>query len=106
MKRIFTALFFVFFCFCLTGCEVHWNGQSFDVPWFVIAVPVALFSFLCVLISGLAMGRKRYVCPKCNATFRPQRWRIVFAPHIGEEHLLRCPKCKALEMCYLSYNQD
>ncbi len=106
MKRLLLLTFSLYFLVCLTGCEVHWHEESMDVPWYVIAIPVAVFSLLCILIAGLCSSKKRFVCPKCHNTFRPNRWRVVFAPHIGEEHLLRCPHCKAREVCYLSYNQD
>lgn len=106
MKRLF--LFVLSFCFvlCLTGCEVHYNGETMDVSWYVIAIPVALFSLLCILIAGLGSSVKRFVCPKCHNTFRPNRWKMVFSPHIAEEHLMRCPHCKTKQMCYPSYDQE
>ena len=31
-----------FFMLCLTSCEVHWFGKSYDTPWWTIAIPVTL----------------------------------------------------------------
>ncbi len=106
MKRIpllFPALVLLV---CLTGCEVHWNGESADFPWFVIAIPVILILLIGMAVQSAQVSTKHYVCPKCNHRFKPVRWRCMLAPHVNDDYLLRCPQCHSREFCHPSYDQD
>ena len=106
MKKYRPLTLCLFVALCLTGCAVHWNGQTADVPWPFIAVPAGLVLLIGILINGTRVSAKRFVCPKCHHTFKPAFWRCMLAPHSGDEHLLRCPQCHAREACHLSYEQD
>ena len=106
MKKIWLRFPVVLLSLFLTGCEVHWNGESADFPWFVIAIPAGIILLIGMAINGARVSSKRFVCPKCYHTFKPKWWRCLLSPHAGDDYLLRCPRCHAREACHPSYEQD
>ena len=83
----------------LTSCEVHFLGQSFDVPWYAIAVPTAVFSLIVFLIAHLLIIRKTYRCPACGTEFQPNRTEISVWLHQNGERVMRCPICGRKGFC-------
>jgi DNA-directed RNA polymerase subunit RPC12/RpoP len=106
MKKVicFTTLFFMSITLC--SCEVHFGSTSYDVPWWVIAVPVIIFSAVVFYIAGKIISKKKYTCPSCGHTFHPKWWKSMFSVHINSERVFRCPHCGKKDFCHISYNSE
>ena len=50
----------------LTSCRVNWFGESYDVPWYVVAIPTLIICGIAFFIAGMSIAKKLYVCPKCG----------------------------------------
>ena len=95
MKKLFSIIMLIVLTFSLSGCTVNWFGESYDVPWFVIAVPVAV---ICV-IGHVYIMSGTYVCPECGEIFKPKWYQISAYVHFMSERLIKCPKCKKINYC-------
>lgn len=69
MKKVVIVWLMLVLAVSLTSCKVNWFDQQYDVPWWVIAVPVIIFSAIIWIAAGKHIASKKYVCPKCNKTF-------------------------------------
>ena len=85
--------------FALTSCRVHFFAKNYDVPWPVVAVPVAVFTIAAMLIAGKVISSKEYVCPRCGKSFRPGFFPACVSIHIGDARLFRCPHCGERDFC-------
>ena len=83
----------------LSSCTVNWFGEQYDVPWWMIAVPVALLAVILLAAARLSFTGRSYVCPKCNRRFSPPWWKLPFAVHINSDRVLKCPLCGARGFC-------
>ncbi|MBQ9121145.1 MAG: hypothetical protein IJY12_02140 [Clostridia bacterium] len=105
MKRVFLMLCLALFPLCLTSCRVRWFGQMLEAPWWIVALPVLLFSAVALYLAGRAVAHTRFVCPHCYKTFHPKPWAAVFSFHVNEAHVLRCPHCGNKDLCSPSCDQ-
>ena len=106
MKKIVCVASIFSFMLVLTGCDVHFGALHYDVPWWVIAIPVALFTIVAFIISGSILSRKKYCCPNCNKTFNPKWYRVAFSAHINDDRTLKCPHCGKRGLCHLSKDNE
>lgn len=106
MKKIVFALLIVLIAFSLTSCKVNWFDQRYDVPWWVISVPVLVFSAIALFVAGKRIASKEYICPKCNKTFYPKWWQAAFSIHMNDDRVFRCPHCGRKGFCQLSRKQE
>lgn len=90
MKRIFCLLIALAALLSLCACEVNWFTKTVDVPWYTIAIPMAI-----IAVAGffILMGTT-FVCPKCGAEFQPKWYQFfMVAVHFNRKRLNKCPKC-------------
>ncbi len=98
-KRILSFAFLLVMSLSLTACEVHWGGNSYDVHWWVIAIPTILFSLLiCVPVHRLLISKK-YICSVCGKKFRPKWYAFSLWISYLDKHVAKCPHCGAKELC-------
>ena len=88
MKKLSLILVFVLL-FVLTSCEVHLGDAAFEVPWWVIAIPIVL---VC-LIAHLIIIHKKYRCPFCGNELRPRWYEISSWLHMGSARAMKCSHC-------------
>ncbi len=100
LSGIFTAL-----VFSLSACEVHFGSESYDVKWWVIAIPTVIFCAIIFFIAGKVITNTEYICPDCGKTFYPKWWQAVFSAHMGNSRLFKCPHCGKKNFCRPS-NRD
>ncbi len=103
MKKI--VVLFVLLCSMtalLTSCQVNWFGKHYEVSWWVIAVPVVVFSAIVWIVAGKHIASKKYVCPKCNQTFNPKWWRATVSIHMNDDRVFKCPHCGRKGFCHVS----
>ncbi|MBE6718684.1 MAG: hypothetical protein E7574_05485 [Ruminococcaceae bacterium] len=86
----------------LTSCQVNWFDTHYDVPWWVIAAPVLMFSFVVWIAAGKHIASKKYMCPKCNKTFHPKWWKAAISLHINDDRFFKCPHCERKSFCHVS----
>ena len=107
MKKILAL--FVLICILtvlLTSCQVNWFDQQYDVPWWVIAVPVVVFSAIVWFAAGKHIASKKYFCPKCNKSFYPKWWHAAISIHMNDDRVFRCPHCGRKGFCPLSRDTE
>ena len=106
MKKISFALLTIISAFTLTSCKVNWFNQQYDVPWWVIAVPVVIFSAIVFFVAGKHIASKSYVCHKCYKTFYPKWWKAAFTIHMNGDRVFKCPHCGRWGFCPLSSERE
>lgn len=72
------------------GTIVLWIKRGIWLP-FAIGMPI-------VIVLGWLMVRMyyrnaAYICPECNAKFRPKMKNFMFSKHTPKTRKLRCPEC-------------
>lgn len=88
--------------FALAFGKVNWFDQQYDVPWWVIAVPVIIIFLITWIVAGKHIASKKYACPKCNKTFYPRWWKAAFSIHMNGDRIFKCPHCGKRGFCPLS----
>ena len=107
MKKILAL--FVLICILtvlLTSCQVNWFDQQYDVPWWVISIPITILSVLVWIVAGKHIASKKYVCPKCNKTFYPKWWKAALSIHMNDDRVFKCPHCGRKGFCPLSRESE
>ena len=93
-------------CLCtltvlLTSCTVNWFDKQYDVVWWVIAIPVTIWSLAWLIGGGMYIASKTYICPQCRRKFHPLWWKAMFSLHINDDRLFKCPHCGKRSFCKL-----
>ena len=83
----------------LTSCEVHWFGESWQVPWYVIAIPVAVIILFGFILALRSIIHHTYKCPKCGEEFQPKWYEFSAFLRDGDDRVMRCPKCGRKGFC-------
>ncbi len=101
MKRFCILVLSLFSVFTLTSCnvEVHWGAHSTYVPWYVVWIPVAVFTIVVLTVAHICVIKRRYVCPKCGKIFHPKWYEFSSWIHMGSDRVMRCPECKYRGFC-------
>ena len=95
MKKLLLIITSVILTLTLTSCTVNWFGETRDVAWYVVAIPVAI-----ILVLGyIIIMSKTFVCPKCNTEFKPKWYHLDATIHNMDKRVGRCPKCGYKGFC-------
>ncbi len=70
------------------------------VVWAVIAIPYAIW------ISAYYFKRVAYICPECQATFKPKLKEAFWANHTPKTRKLVCPHCNKKSFCVETYHKN
>ena len=95
MKKASFILIILAIALSLSSCTVNWFGDTIDVPWYFIAIPILLISVFgyFILIS------KTYVCPYCNTEFKVKPHQLSVVVHMCKKRLAKCPNCGKKGFC-------
>jgi predicted RNA-binding Zn-ribbon protein involved in translation (DUF1610 family) len=104
LKRILFIAILLLMTFALTSCRVNWFDEQYDVPWYVVAIPTAIFCAIMFTVAGLIIAKQSYVCPKCGEKFHPKFWLAVCSMHVFGFRYFKCPKCGRKGFCKVSRN--
>ncbi len=111
MKKSLLVLAFICNILLLSGCELHWGGATYDVPWWVcllVPLPIVIFSTVLFIVN---MPKNFWArCSKCYGHFwvkkRVVRFAASHSPEDSFEFVTKCPYCKKRTLCQKSYDQD
>ena len=101
MKKLFVFLSLLISTLMLSSCKVNWFGSQFDVPWYYIAIPVAIL----FVVLYVAMISKTYVCPECKAEFKPKWYQFYITVHFNGSRIAKCPNCGRKGFCNTKYQR-
>lgn len=99
MKKMTAFFSMLFLTLCLTSCEVHWFDKSYEVAWWVVAIPPVLILAAAWFFAGKVIAQTEYKCPECQETFYPAWWKAAFSVHIGNNRAFKCPHCGKKNFC-------
>ena len=95
MKKYLLLLVTAISVLSLTSCTVNWFGDTLDVPWYFVVIPV-LFVFVVLYIAIILAT---YVCPQCKTEIRPKWYDLSICFHFGNKRVVKCPKCGRKGFC-------
>lgn len=95
MKRIGLLASLALSACLLTSCKVNWFGDSYDVEWYWIAIPLVAI----LVVSYVILMRIVLVCPSCGEKFRPKWYQLSVCMHMGRRRLAKCPHCGKRNFC-------
>lgn len=95
MKKIAYFMTLAFCLLTLSGCTVNWFDKTYDVPWYYIAIPVAVI----YVIAHFHVVSGTYVCPKCNSDIKLKWYQIYAYFHTSNKRFMICPHCKSKVFC-------
>lgn len=95
MKKIGFCLLLLSVALSLASCTVNWFGDTAEVPWYGVAIPVAV-----VFVAGyFILMSKTYVCPHCKTEFKAKPYQLSVTVHMGGKRLAKCPNCQKRSFC-------
>ena len=94
-KKISLALILFGVCLSLCSCRVNWFNETYDAPWYVIALPVALV----FVVLYIRIFKATYVCPHCKTEFKPKWYQLSITVHMMGKRLAKCPTCGKKSFC-------
>lgn len=79
----------------MTGCTVNWFDRQYDVPWYYIAIPVAVI----FVVAHICIMSQTYICPNCKTEFKPRWYHFFTYVHVNRERIAKCPHCQRIGFC-------
>ncbi len=95
MKKILALFIVVIMVLSLSSCTVNWFGDTKEVPWYSVAIPILLIAILGYVI----LMSKTYICPDCKTEFKAKPYHLFVAIHMGRKRIAKCPKCGRIGYC-------
>lgn len=95
MKKVLLLLIPLIMVLSLTSCTVNWFGGTREVPWYYVAIPVAVI----FVLSYVALMSLTYICPDCNTEFKAKPYQLYVTVHFGNKRIAKCPKCGRKGFC-------
>ena len=95
MKKLLCFTFLISLLLSLSGCTVNWFDRTYDVPWFVIAIPVVIIS----IVAHICIMSGTYICPDCHNEIKLKWSQISDYLHFNGKRLVKCPNCKRKGFC-------
>lgn len=100
-KRYGLCILLCILTLLLSSCTVNWFDKQYDVAWWVIAIPVTVWTLAWLIGGSCYIASKKYVCPTCTRSFSPKWYRAMFSIHMNDDRLFRCPYCGKRSFCRL-----
>ena len=62
MKKAYSLLFLLTMALSLTSCKVNWFGETREVAWYFVVIPILLV----LVIAYAIIMTNTYICPHCG----------------------------------------
>lgn len=95
MKKILLLSATLVCALILCSCKVNWFGATYDVPWYVIAIPIAIIA----VVGYFILMNTTFICPDCGEKFKPKWYQLSVCVHMGRKRLAKCPRCGRFGYC-------
>ena len=95
MKKLLLMLLLLLVALSLTSCTVNWFTTTVEVPWYVIAIPVALL----LIAAYFIVMSHTYICPHCGTEFKAKPYQLYVTLHFCGKRLAKCPNCGKKSYC-------
>lgn len=95
MKKAVSILLLLIVTVSLTSCTVNWFGDTADVPWYVIAIPLSVI----FVLAYIMILSKTYICPHCKTEFKAKPYQLYVTIHMGNKRIAKCPQCGRRGFC-------
>ena len=95
MKKVFLFSAILATALSLSSCTVNWFGDTVEVPWYFIAIPVSLIA----VVGYIILMSKTYVCPHCKTEFKAKPYQLYVTIHMCGKRVAKCPKCGRKGFC-------
>lgn len=95
MKKAIFLLALLTVTVSLSSCTVNWFGDTVDVPWYFVVIPILLIA---VLGYFIIMSRT-FICPHCNTEFKVKPYQLYAMIHMNRKRLAKCPRCGKKGFC-------
>ena len=95
MKKLLALIIVICVTVSLCSCQVNWFTETYDVPWYFIAIPVALIAVLGYFI----LMNTTFICPYCGTEFKPKWYQLSVSVHMNGKRLAKCPFCQRQSFC-------
>ena len=99
MKNFLLALITICSTLALTSCHVNWFGSSYDVPWYYVVLPTALFIVIVSVAAYWTIFSRTYVCPECKTEIKPKWNDFSICIHMNGKRVAKCPHCGRKGFC-------
>jgi len=74
--------------------------------WIPFAAWVPIHLLICFSLVKFYHRNVAYICPECNAIFRPPIWEFTFANHTPKTRKLTCTQCGVKGWCVETYGNN
>ena len=86
------------------------GGFYLNMTWWVAVIIVAVFviivTAIALIISAKLTVKRKFVCPKCDYSFKPLWTKALFSRKMAENlKFLECPKCNKKSWCVLHHDE-
>lgn len=78
------------------GTAILWIVKG---VWLPFAVGTPFVVLMGILVTRMYYKNTEYICPECNAKFRPTLSKFLFSRHTPKTRKLRCPQCGNTGYC-------
>ena len=95
MKKVFILFIVLTMVLSLTSCTINWFGGTREVPWYFVAIPVAIIA----IVGYFILMSKTYICPDCETEFKAKPYQLYVTIHMGGKRIAKCPVCGRKGFC-------
>ena len=95
MKKALLILLLLSLSLSLSSCTVNWFTTTVEVPWYVVALPVALL----LIGAYLILISRTYICPHCKTEFKAKPYQLYVTLHMNGKRMAKCPHCGKKSFC-------
>ena len=95
MKKAYLFSLLLSITLACTSCTVNWFGETADVPWYYVAIPVSLI----FIVAYVVLMSQTYVCPRCHMEFKAKPYQFYVTVHWCNQRIAKCPHCGRKGFC-------
>jgi hypothetical protein len=95
MKKMLLVFLILAITISLSACTVNWFGDTIDVSWYFIVIPIVLIA----VVGYFILLSKTFICPYCKTEFKVKPYQLYVTIHMCKNRLAKCPRCGKKGFC-------